>query len=419
MASPCAESLESLCGANFWFVAERNEMILSDSSLEVVIMSLHQTFPHFFVSAVLLLFSGSILHSEEPPAATLSLQDIRKAAMDRAASIHNVRVEYDCSWKKLLDVPSLTSMHGVLTPYHVVFAFDGERRYMDLKPTGSFPKGSPRWLHKVKIFDGQFTYSMDKDFLAMVGVAKGKERTCEDSEIYCHNVLQIPYRDQDRVNLDDSFFYPHCIQEIRRHPPYRVLPAQELVDGHWCHVLEYPRLDKIWVDPKLGCAIRKRERYTEAKGNPFLFQSNHSSQFIESAPGIQVPAKFTCAYFAGPGDPPEFLGRQYLELTITVKNIAVNQVTDADFYLPVQPGTIVVDEKGSYRIQGNKTILLNELADAAKVRLDGETPWHRRVWVLILIIPLVLILVGSMIQRGWRAWRARSASTQPPPSQTS
>jgi hypothetical protein len=393
-----------------------SEMTLADFFLEAIIMSLQPMFLPFAASALLLVFTGTILHGEEPPAATLSLQEIRKTAKDRAASIRNVRVEYDCSWKKLLDVPSLLSMHADLTPYHVVFAFDGERRYLDLKRPGPFPKGAPRWLHEAVIFDGQFTYSIDKDSHAKVRVVKGKERTCEDLEIYCHNILQIPYRDPDRVNLDDSFWYPYCIQEIGGHPPYRVLPKQERIDGHWCHVLELPRRDKIWVDPQLGCAIRKRERYTEDKGNPLLFQSNRDSQFVEGAPGIQVPTQFTCAYFAGSADPPEYFERQYLELTVSVKSVAVNQVTDADFYLPVGPGTIIVDEKGSYQIEGDKTILLNQLADAAKVRLGGDTPPRRKGWYWILVIFLALTAAGSM---AWRAWRTRSAPTQPPPSRAS
>lgn len=377
-------------------------------------MSFYQSILHLLASAAVLILTSSILHCEEPPAATLSLQGIRTAAMDRADSIRNVRVEYDYNWKKLLNVPSFSSMHGDLTPYHVDFAFDGERRYLDLKATDTLPKGAPRRQHKVVLFDGQRSYAIDKDTLAMVSVIEGKERTCEDLEIYCHNVLLIPYRDQDRIEENRSIFYPYCLQKIRGRYLFHVLPKQDLVDDHWCHVLECPGYEKLWVDPSIGCAIRKRERYTKTKGKPLLFQRHHSFRFIEGASGILVPTKFTGTYFAGPDDPPEFLGRPYLELILSVSRVSVNKVTDADFNVPLKPGTIVVGKQGSYRIKGDKAILLNELADVAKERSERNPVRPRRMWLLFLGLPLLLTVVCYML---WRTWRGRSSRTQPPPGQ--
>ena len=39
---------------------------------------------------------------------------------------------------------------------------------------------------------------------------------------------------------------------------YRVLPEPELVDGHRCWIVEWPGMDRIWVDPECGFVIRRR-----------------------------------------------------------------------------------------------------------------------------------------------------------------
>ena len=363
----------------------------------------------FYVQAVTLsvLMAGALfLHAEEAPPASLTLEQIWEAANERQNSIHNIRVEYDVSWRKFLDTPGTRRIPLDLRPYRVVFALDGERRYLERKYEPPKDPKAPRDLNDVVIFDGKMTFNLQKDLGASVMITPGKEWTCEAGELYCSTALQMPYTDQARANLDGSYFYPHCLHASR--PAYRVLPQQEQVDGAWCHVvvLEQPLRDKIWVDPQMGCAIRKREQFENVKGQTVIQGRHHHSNFVKTDANIWVPRQFTCEYFANASDPPEYWGKKYLEMTISVHRVSINHVTDDVFDPPILPGTIVVDSKGSYRIEGDKSALLSQLAEKAKARLGEEPlPRLRPRLFLILSVLAILAIISSLT---WRYLRVRS-----------
>ena len=63
-------------------------------------------------------------------------------------------------------------------------------------------------------------------------------------------------------------------REIRYDVPlWKVRPETELVDGHSCHVLEYPGRDYVWVDPGCDFAVRRRVKL-QAEGLPLVVWSN-------------------------------------------------------------------------------------------------------------------------------------------------
>jgi hypothetical protein len=57
------------------------------------------------------------------------------------------------------------------------------------------------------------------------------------------------------------------LREVAAEPEYRVVrPVQELVDQRWCHVLERPGLDRLWLDVERGCALLARESSLKVGG---------------------------------------------------------------------------------------------------------------------------------------------------------
>ncbi len=357
-----------------------------------------------------LVASASFLKAEEAPPATLTLDQIWKAADERQKSIRNIRVQYDVSWQKFFDTPGTRSIPLDLTSYQVEFALDGERRYLEQKYKPSKDPNAPRYQNEVVIFDGRSTFKLKRDLGAMVLVVPGKERTCEEGELYCNTALQMPYSDRARVDLDGSYFYPHCLRASK--PAYRVLPRQELSDGAWCHVvvLEQPLRDKIWVDPQMGCAIRQREQFDKAKGQTIINGRHHHYDFVKTDADVWVPRKFTCEYFAKAVDPPEFWGKKYLEMSISVHRVSINRVADDVFQPSVLPGTIVVDDKGSYRTSGDKSILLNQLAESAKAQLRDEPP-HSRSRLFLILNALVILAIISTVTWRYLRTRTRRSST--------
>jgi hypothetical protein len=81
-----------------------------------------------------------------------------------------------------------------------------------------------------------------------------------------------------------------ALSAIARSPDYIINPWQELVQEHYCHVLECPGHDKLWLDCERGCAILAREVFEADHG--VLIQRIEASGHREIKPGIWVPSKF-------------------------------------------------------------------------------------------------------------------------------
>jgi hypothetical protein len=81
---------------------------------------------------------------------------------------------------------------------------------------------------------------------------------------------------------------PTVLKRVAESSNYVVAPAQELIGGRWCHVLEYPGHDRIWLDGERQGAMVAREMYDARTGA--LVQRIELGGLHEAAPGIWVPA---------------------------------------------------------------------------------------------------------------------------------
>jgi hypothetical protein len=378
---------------NTWFRAEHRS-----SSWKVKTVISRNNLAILCLGFLVLVFCPTTNQAEETRASVLTVEQIWKEATARQSGIKSIRVEYNEEWKKLLDIPSMKSINISVKPSHIVFVYEGERRYLEKRGPARSSNGSPIIPSK-SVFDGANTYSYR---VGSVSVEEGKVKSkCEDGESYCNFILQMPYTDQEVANLSNSWTYPHCMRIIDGNTSYSVLPQQELVDGAWCHVLEYPKRDKIWIDPQLGCTIRRRERYDDVNGVRVVLDKIQLAQFVEAAPGIWVPKECLVQFFPSRANPPEHLNKQYLEQRIIVESVTINQVTDNDFSLSVPAGTQIVDRNGSYKVKGDRTLLLGGLADLAEGYVAKKKIEPR--WPLIITVAAISAIV--VIVLGRYAWR--------------
>jgi hypothetical protein len=64
-----------------------------------------------------------------------------------------------------------------------------------------------------------------------------KARSSLDAfEHYCAGALQFVYRDSDKAQYNNGWFYQHVLREINGVQRYRVLPKPETIDGASCLV---------------------------------------------------------------------------------------------------------------------------------------------------------------------------------------
>jgi hypothetical protein len=157
---------------------------------------------------------------------------------------------------------------------------------------------------------------------------------------------------------------PRVLPAIARSPKYVVNSRQELVRGRWCHILEYPGHDRLWLDCDHGCAIMAREVFDPKKG--VLLQRTESSGHREIQPGIWVPFEFRNMLFdAAAPEPQEVRGIKTLDATLKVLKVRLNeQVEDDFFHFEPLPGSIEITEDNLVKREvPGATDYLNEVVD--------------------------------------------------------
>jgi hypothetical protein len=348
--------------------------------------------------------------ASDPPPATLTLEQIYRGASAAHKRIKNVRVEYTMVIRQLQPLPSAKTPLGqaAFGTFRVRFAYDGDRRFMNLRTDGGSKANQPG----TAVFDGENSYMYESGRLSFYPGTK--EQGCEAMEFYCTEMLDLAITDHQKASLDDSWQYPHTLRP-RPFQTHKVLPQQEVVDGAWCHVIEQPGIHKLWVDPQLGFALRKKEMYQVAMrgreivpGKKLHLADYSYSKHVEVEPGLWLPKRCERTTYARGSDPEAFWNQQDTLTTITVHELVVNQVTDEDFDLELPPGTWVTTPKAHFQLPGDKTTLLNSLAPTM-----APPPWYSYLspWRIGLLLS-ALILAGVAVALV-RAWRARKAA--PPP----
>ncbi len=315
--------------------------------------------------------------------ATTPFEQIRKAILDRQKSIKSVRVTYDLTAEKLADNPNQRHWSSrIWDTTRITFVIDNDRRYLRQK---SSRKTSPE---TVVSFDGRDTLTL---FNGAAIVDEGKLQQCEDGEVYCNRFLQLPYRDEDKVNRPSQWFLS-CALDLHKEA-YRHRAKQEQIDGAWCDVVEVPNHDLIWVDAQLGYAARKRELYT---GNPSKGVVHKSCElrmanFVAGAPGIWVPRTATLTNFAvlRAGGPDTATDTQ----TINVLEVALNQVQEKDFEVKLLPGTAVAKGDEVFVVRGDAGLLLNEFANVHAPPKPALAP-NPRSRALLILTSLLFLLMG-------------------------
>lgn len=218
-----------------------------------------------------------------------------------------------------------------------------------------------------------------------------------DIDIYCTEMLQLVFSDYDLANLDNLWTYPHCIRRLE--PAIYALSAQrEDVDGHACLVLEAPRGDKLWIDPEIGCRLRKRERWEIIDGEKALIARWQCGAYREVKDGIWAPYKCGREVFASRVLPKEHWNKLVETLELEVGSLAFNEATDADFDFVLPPGIVYSDDGVSFRsISGNKEAALSEFVKSI------PPPFFRGRWwffaVNVAVVALIVLVAIRVLFR--------------------
>lgn len=345
-----------------------------------------------------LAFRGTARATEVKPS-QFSLSEIYQGATATRKLLESLRVRYSYTTKAVGGDLPLGSRVAIGT-WRRTYAYKGQQRFSaearDATPTAD-AVDSPTY-----VFDGETGFVHSPGSLMMFA---GKAQNTEKADYYCEEVLDIPVTDEARASYDNSWMFPHCIRTghaARNFEDFVVLPEQEQVDGVWCHVVDCAGSQKLWVDPQIGFGLRRKEMYKP--GRQFLAEYSYT-EFIEPVAGVWLPKR--CMRLTNPFGS----GDMKLETAVSVVEVVVNeQVVDADFDLEVPPGTIVLGKGIGFVVQGDKTTLLDMVANGLAVPKNNSGTWWKWVAANSLLAAVLLVIF-------WRWWTRRAGSVEVTPAE--
>src|SRR5262249_45309928 len=142
-------------------------------------------------------------------------------------------------------------------------------------------------------------------------------------------------------SIHDPQTEPWLPEVIEKNPKiYVVLPELEVVDGRSCHVIEYPKFDKVWIDAERGFAVVRRETCW-AEDYPLRRRITNLDHRFHAVPGLWLPQKQVHEQFCSPRDVKEHWGKVSHTRTHAVKSIDFEKIDDAMLEVKVPDGSLV------------------------------------------------------------------------------
>lgn len=197
--------------------------------------------------------------------------------------------------------------------------------------------------------------------------------------------------------LDHPFLPDFLAKNISK---YKVLPQQEKADGHPCWVLEYPGMDKIWLDPARGYAVRKRV-YHWGPGKPRKF-GIVNTDFKEYSPSFCLPQKQVVDKYASIiSENKSIWDKVTSKLYYELVEMKFDDIPDESFNVKPPPGLTIIDT-----VRNMKYTVVAEGA----APFDGPKDLMRKrkfnIAIRLLLILVGLGLIGLLAYRMMRRKKA-------------
>jgi hypothetical protein len=317
---------------------------------------------------VLLLMLGVAMpgvaagESGPPPRAVYSLDQIRKGISESRDRLRSIEVEVEVPEH---DPGGGTQAPGILR--RVLAARDASRYVYSVHFNADQPPGLDLDTNEI-YYDG--TSKVLEEF-------RPAQRYCEtfrrDADKFSWKVrveffLECtgwwPPGDRSRPPVRES---PFLLFEALADERCRVLPVQEKAGEAWCHVVERPGVDRLWLDPEIGFAPRRRQWY---HGHPTIRNIEYTlSDYREAAPKVWIPWRIRRLVVNPTRRASEKPVGIEGETEAIVVRAEVNRVPESRFRLAVPPGTLIWDgDTGVMRQVPGGLAFLETVAELAERR---------------------------------------------------
>lgn len=201
---------------------------------------------------------------------------------------------------------------------------------------------------------------------------------------------------------------------VLKNPHYSLDDHMEPVDGWPCYVVQHPGVDRLWLDPAIGFAIRRREFYDEGGMIRLRRSATSFQEYDVIDPAGQHRAIWLPTHVAVEYRTDETQGGESLPMAredVRVEKLSVNDVQDSDFLFTPPAGTLVYDRDTNTdrQIPGGRDLLDENIAIARMRRqvsgksASAEPAVGRDIYVLAVAAGALLLANAMAYFRGtWR-----------------
>jgi hypothetical protein len=194
---------------------------------------------------------------------------------------------------------------------------------------------------------------------------------------------------------------PYMLREVARAKEFStVRPRQELVDGRWCHVLESPGNDRLWLDTERGCALLARETIVGkwlAVGQRFELGGHR-----EVGPGIWLPRWIHNMQFDYEAPTEEGRRRKLTDARHEVLRAEVSRVDDSAFNFRPRPGSLLENATGApTQAEPGGLDHLDHLVHWLREHAPASSPRTRSAIPIgsVALLPVILYVAASEVLR--------------------
>jgi hypothetical protein len=293
--------------------------------------------------------------------ATASLADIRARVAAARQRLRSLRVEYESIVSIRQQPPNEAGKIRRAAAAKGVCRYISTLQFVDGKPF----EDDPEFAHS--FYDGRSwnayhpynrIYQTSRRFMDPTHTLKAR------GEAYFESLGWWPPDDpSDPPSLDGRRFF---LNIVLANESCRVRAEQEQVEGLWCHVVEVPGYDRIWLDDD-GWVVRR----TCYEGDESRLSMHYElSDFRPVSPGVRLPHSVRRVEYST-------AERAVLyESRFRVIGCQANSVPDAQFTFTPGPGTLVYDRDTDTAIQVPGGL---DFIDQSVARIDQRLSQHAGV----------------------------------------
>ena len=162
---------------------------------------------------------------------------------------------------------------------------------------------------------------------------------------------------------------PIVLREIAENEKYKVVRSlQEQCDGRWCHVLEYPGRDCLWIDAHRGFALMAKETRDTNFGH--LIERIELGGHREIKPEIWLPTWIRNIQYDFKAKTPEGRQQKVIDSKLKLLTVQINEDVSADVFRFVPPaGALWLNPPGGEPVQ---------TSPGGEEHLDHLVEWARK-----------------------------------------